>query len=87
MAGTHDDHSVRQNYPAPDKAHAQLLWVTHMNGLKAQVEEVVVREIVKRTNACLMEDPYWLRFSEDETFEDTTRGRARKIMKENQKSS
>ena len=44
-------------------------------------------EIVKRTNACLMEDPYWLRFSEDETFEDTTRGRARKIMNENQKSS
>ena len=27
-------------------------------------------EIVKRTNACLMEDPYWLRFSEDETFEE-----------------
>ena len=24
-------------------------------------------EIVKRTNACLMEDPFWLRFSEDET--------------------
>ena len=22
-------------------------------------------EIVKRTNACLMEDPYWLRFSEN----------------------
>ena len=44
-------------------------------------------EIVKRTNACLMEDPYWLRFSEDETFEDTTRGRARRIMNENQKSS
>ena len=38
-------------------------------------------EIVKRTNACLMEDPYWLRFSEDETFEDTTRGRARRIMR------
>ena len=32
-------------------------------------------EIVKRTNACLMEDPFWLRLSEDETFEDTTRGR------------
>ena len=32
-----------------------------------------------------MEDPYWLRFSEDETFEDTTRGRARRIMNENQK--
>lgn len=44
-------------------------------------------EIVKRTNACLMEDPYWLRFSKDETFEDTTRGRARKIMNEDQKSS
>ena len=46
-----------------------------------------MRESVKRTNACLMEDPYWLRFSEEEIFEDTTRGRARKIMKENQKSS
>lgn len=34
------------NYPAPDKAHAQLLWVAHMNGLKAQAEEVVVREVV-----------------------------------------
>ena len=42
-------------------------------------------EIVKRTNACLMEDPFWLRFSEDETFEDTTHGRARKIMAEYQK--
>ena len=38
-------------------------------------------EIVKRTNACLMEDPYWLRFSEEKTFEDTTRGRARRIMR------
>ena len=36
-------------------------------------------------DACLMEDPFWLRFSEDETFEDTTRGRARKIMAEYQK--
>ena len=44
-------------------------------------------EIVKRTNACLMEDPFWLRFSEDETFEDTTRGRARRIMAEYQKSA
>ena len=44
-------------------------------------------EIVKRTNACPMEDPYWLRFSEEETFEDTTRGRARRIMNENQKNS
>ena len=44
-------------------------------------------EIVKRTNACLMEDPFWLRFSEAETFEDTTRGRARRIMAEYQKSA
>ena len=33
-------------YPAPDKERAQLLWVAHMNGRKAQVEEVVVREVV-----------------------------------------
>ena len=34
------------NHPAPDKERTQLLWVAHMNGLKAQAEEVVVREIV-----------------------------------------
>ena len=33
-------------YPTPDKERAQLLWVAHMNGLKAQAEEVVVREIM-----------------------------------------
>lgn len=33
-------------FPAPDKERSQLLWVAHMNGLKAQAEEVVVREIV-----------------------------------------
>ena len=33
-------------YPAPDKEGAQLLWVAHMNELKAQAEEVVLREIV-----------------------------------------
>ena len=33
-------------YPAPDKERAQLLWVAHMNGLKAQAEEVVGREIM-----------------------------------------
>lgn len=38
--------TLLENCPAPDKAHAQLLWVVHMNGLKAQAEEVVVREIV-----------------------------------------
>lgn len=38
--------ALLDNYLAPDKAHAQLLWVAHMNGLKAQAEEVVVREVV-----------------------------------------
>lgn len=33
-------------YPAPNKERAQLSWVAHMNGLKAQAEEVVVREVV-----------------------------------------
>ena len=38
--------ALLDNYPAPDKVHAQLLWVAHMNGLKSQAEEVVVREVV-----------------------------------------
>ena len=38
--------TLLERYPAPDKEHAQLLWVAHMNGRKAQAEEVVVREIV-----------------------------------------
>ena len=38
--------NLLDKYPAPDKERAQLLWVAHMNGLKAQAEEVVVREIV-----------------------------------------
>ena len=38
--------ALLDNYPAPDEARAQLLWVAHINGLKAQAEEVVVREIV-----------------------------------------
>lgn len=32
--------------PAPDKATQQLAWVAHMNSLKAQAEEVVLRELV-----------------------------------------
>lgn len=32
--------------PAPDKATQQLAWVSHMNSLKAQVEELVLRELV-----------------------------------------
>ena len=38
--------NLLDKYPAPDKERAQILWVAHMNGLKAQAEEVVVREIV-----------------------------------------
>ena len=32
--------------PAPDKATQQLAWVSHMNSLKAQAEEIVLRELV-----------------------------------------
>ena len=32
--------------PAPDKATQQLAWVAHMNSLKAQGEEIVLRELV-----------------------------------------
>lgn len=32
--------TLLDKYPAPDKECAQLLWVAHMNGLKAQAEEV-----------------------------------------------
>ena len=38
--------ALADKFPAPDKERAQLLWVAHMNGLKAQAEEVVVRKIV-----------------------------------------
>ena len=38
--------TLLDKYHAPDKERAQLLWVAHMNGLKAQAEEVVVREVV-----------------------------------------
>lgn len=38
--------ALADKLPAPDKECSQLLWVAHMNGLKAQAEEVVVREIV-----------------------------------------
>ena len=38
--------TLLDKYPAPGKECAQLLWVAHMNGLKAQAEEVVVREVV-----------------------------------------
>lgn len=38
--------ALTDKFPAPDKKRSQLLWAAHMNGLKAQAEEVVVREIV-----------------------------------------
>lgn len=38
--------TLLDKYPAPDKERAQLSWVAHMNGLKAQAEEVVLKEIV-----------------------------------------
>ena len=38
--------ALADKFPAPDKERSQLFWAAHMNGLKAQAEEVVVREIV-----------------------------------------
>ena len=38
--------ALADKLPAPDKERSQLLWAAHMNTLKAQAEEVVVREIV-----------------------------------------
>lgn len=32
--------------PAPDKATQQLVWVTHMNSLKAQAEELILHELI-----------------------------------------
>lgn len=36
---------LKQN-PAPDKAKNQLMWVQHMNSLKARVEEVILMELI-----------------------------------------
>ena len=38
--------ALADKFPAPDKERSQLLWAAHMNGLKTQAEEVVVREVV-----------------------------------------
>ena len=38
--------ALADKFPAPDKERSQLLWAAHMSELKAQAEEVVVREIV-----------------------------------------
>ena len=38
--------ALADKFPVPDKERSQLFWAAHMNGLKAQAEEVVVREVV-----------------------------------------
>ena len=38
--------AMADKFPAPDLVRAQRRWVAHMNGLIAQSEEVVVREVV-----------------------------------------
>ena len=38
--------ALADKFTAPDKERSQLFWAAHMNGLKAQAEEVVVREVV-----------------------------------------
>ena len=35
-----------RNNPAPDKAANQLGWIRHMNMLKMQAEEIVLRELI-----------------------------------------
>ena len=55
-------------YSAPDKERAQLLWVAHMNGLKAQAEEVVGREIMYAERNSRMAMPIiTMRFVTDST--------------------
>ncbi|MFR2767477.1 MAG: TnpV protein [Thomasclavelia sp.] len=34
------------NQPAPDKKTHQMEWVQHMNNLKAQAEEIILKEII-----------------------------------------
>lgn len=36
--------------PAPDEAIQQIAWVSHMNSLKAQAEELVVSELIYNWN-------------------------------------
>lgn len=35
-----------KQYPAPDKESQQMGWVQHMNSLKAQVEEMILTELI-----------------------------------------
>ena len=40
------DKPLLKQYPAPDKESQQMGWVQHMNSLKAQVEEVILTELI-----------------------------------------
>ena len=46
--------SLLDNNPAPDKERTQLLWVAHMNGLKAQAEMVDILPQAKQQPAGLI---------------------------------
>ena len=38
--------ALADKFPAPDKERSQLFWAAHMNGLKAQAEEIILNELV-----------------------------------------
>ena len=38
--------ALADKFPAPDKERSQLFWAAHMNGLKAQAEEVIFQELI-----------------------------------------
>ena len=38
--------SLLKQYPAPDKESQQMGWVQHVNSLKAQVEEMILTELI-----------------------------------------
>ena len=40
-----------EHHPAPDKATHQMEWVGHMNMLKAQAEEIILRELIHEEDA------------------------------------
>ena len=46
--------NLLDNNPAPDKERTQLLWVAHMNGLKAQAEVVGILPRAKQQPAGLI---------------------------------
>ena len=38
--------ALADKFPTPDKERSQLFWAAHMNGLKAQAEEIILSELV-----------------------------------------